>query len=383
MSAEPAGGLSLRLRQRAPIALDVTLRCRGGELLALSGPSGSGKTSVLRVIAGLQAVETGRIDCGAARWLDTGSGIALTARARRVGFVFQDYALFPHLDARRNLTLAMGHVPARERRSRADALLERVNMQGLGGRRPGQLSGGQRQRVALARALARDPDVLLLDEPFSAVDQQTRRRLFRELARLRASLDIPMVLVTHDLSEVQQLADTLSLIHRGTTLQAGPVDALVRRPASRVAARLLGHQNLFRAERLADDGTLARYRIGRATLRAPADAHAPGTAVTLLLPPATLLIDGLADARRSAPGSPRSAGRLDGHVAESVALGDELSLRLKLRDVEKSLRLRVPRHAATGIDLAPGAALGVTVLIEGVHAMADTDTDARERREAR
>ena len=370
--------LSVRLRQSAPVPLDVSLACRRGELLALSGPSGSGKTSVLRIVAGLQRVADGRIDCGPVRWLDTASGKAVPARTRRVGFVFQDYALFPHLDARRNLTLAMGHLPARERSARADALLERVNMQGLGERRPSALSGGQRQRVALARALARDPDVLLLDEPFSAVDQQTRRRLYRELARLRASLDIPMILVTHDLTEVQQLADSLSLMHRGATLQHGAVDAVVRRPANRLAARLLGHQNLFRARRLPDEGRFARYRVGETTLLAPADGLAPGRAATLLLSAATLLPDRLADGRRTADGGSRPAGRLNGHVAESVALGDELSLRLKLREVAKSLRLRVPRHAAAGVDLTPGTALGVTVLVAGVHAMEDAeDGDGR------
>ena len=288
--------------------------------------------------------------------------------------MFQDYALFPHLDARRNLTLAMGHLPARARGARAEALLERVNMHGLGARRPAELSGGQRQRVALARALARDPDVLLLDEPFSAVDQQTRRRLYRELARLRSTLEIPMILVTHDLSEVQQLADSLALIHRGTTLQSGAVDAVVRRPVNRVAARLLGHQNLFRARRLPDEAGLARYRVGEATLFAPPDEHPPGAAAALLLPPSTLLPDGLADPRREGSGSSRPVGRLDGHVAESVALGDELSLRLRLRDVAKALRFRVPRHAAASLDLSPGAPLGVSVLPGGVHAMPERET---------
>ena len=223
-------------------------------------------------------------------------------------------------------------------------------MHGLGDRLPGTLSGGQRQRVALARALARDPDVLLLDEPFSAVDQQTRRRLYRELARLRTTLDVPMILVTHDLSEVQQLADSLSLIHRGRTLQHGAVDEVVRRPASHVAARLLGHRNLFRATRLDERGALTRYRVGETVLHGPRDTRAPGSAVTLLVAPSALLVDGLdtladgeggASAERAVVG-----GRLDGRVAETIALGDELSLRIRLDRVAKSLRLRVPRRAA-------------------------------------
>src|SRR5690606_21568120 len=134
---------------------------------------------------------------------------------RRIGMVFQDYALFPHLSALDNVIVAMGHVPSELRRERAQAWLTQVRLEGLETRYPAQLSGGQRQRVAVARALAREPDILLLDEPFSAVDQVTRRRLQRELARLRESIHIPMVLVTHDLDEANALADRLCVLYGG------------------------------------------------------------------------------------------------------------------------------------------------------------------------
>lgn len=383
-------GLDVRLAQRGPIPLDIRLGCRRGELHALAGPSGSGKTSVLRVVAGLQAVSDGRVACGDSLWLDTAGGVRVPPRKRRVGLVFQHYALFPHLDVRRNLTLAMGHLPRRERGARADALLERVNMDGLGARRVTALSGGQRQRVALARALARDPDVLLLDEPFSAVDRETRRRLHRELARLRATLDIPMILVTHDLEEVQLLADTLSLVHHGTTLQDGPVETVMRHPFSRTAARLLGHQNLFRGEVLATNGRTTRYRIGNATLVGAAGSPAVGRAaglevgasVTLLVPPSAIRLTA-PDARRAGIDHAgddshrprRDAARLTddaplrARVGEVVALGDELSLRLRLDDVEKSLRLRVSRSRAASLDLSQGVRLDVHVTPDAVHVM--------------
>jgi len=374
VSDRAADTLAVRLEQRAPVPLDVTLRCGAGELLALIGPSGSGKTSVLRIIAGLQPIARGRVTVGDRVWLDSAHGPRLPARRRRVGLVFQHYALFPHVDVRTNLTLAMGHVRRRERAARADALLERVNMEGLGARRPPTLSGGQRQRVALARALARDPDVLLLDEPFSAVDQQTRRRLYRELARLRTSLDIPVLLVTHDLHEVQTLADSVAVIRRGTTLQSGAVDDVVRRPASGSVARLLGHQNLFRAHVLDTAGGITRYRVGDSVLAGPAGRREAGTPVTLLVPPSAIRLERTGAggvAREATIGTPaqddRPSTRLAARVGEVVALGDELSLRLRLEHVEKSLRLRVPRDADPG--LAPGAALHARVLADAVHVM--------------
>ncbi len=239
-----------RLQQAGPIPLDVALSCRPGELLALIGPSGSGKTTVLRSIAGLYRPQTGRVAVGGETWLDTQTGVDLPPQARSVGLVFQDYALFPHLSALDNVRLAMlrHEEPARSRL--AASLLARVHLEGLEARRPDQLSGGQRQRVALARALARDPKVLLLDEPFSAVDRMTREPLKEEIAALHRSLDIPMLLVTHDLEEAQALADRICVLHAGTTLQIGTPDEVRLRPKSALVARLMGQvQHLRRGGR--------------------------------------------------------------------------------------------------------------------------------------
>ena len=137
--------------------------------------------------------------CANQRWFDTATGICLSPQQRSVGLVFQDYALFPNLSVHGNVQAALGHLPKAQHASRINELLSLVNLSGLKHRRPQSLSGGQQQRVAIARALARDPAVLLLDEPFSAVDQVTRRKLREELAQLRGSLQIPVVLVTHDL----------------------------------------------------------------------------------------------------------------------------------------------------------------------------------------
>ena len=164
----------------------MALACRPGELLALVGPSGSGKTTVLRAIAGLYRPASGRIVAGGETWFDSDTGIMVSPQARAVGLVFQDYALFPHLSALDNVRLAMLRLPEPERAAGCRRCSRACISTGLEARTPDQLSGGQRQRVALARALARDPQVLLLDEPFSAVDRMTREPLKEELAACTA-----------------------------------------------------------------------------------------------------------------------------------------------------------------------------------------------------
>src|SRR4051812_38192679 len=168
--------------QLGDFSLDVELAVAPGECLALAGPSGAGKSSVLRVIAGLLAPRRGTVVCGERLWLDTERGIDLPPDARRCGYVFQDYALFPHLTAWQNVAYGLTRLPRRERRPRAVALLERVGGAARADERPRTLSGGERQRVAVARALAVEPAALLLDEPLSALDARTRAASGRELA---------------------------------------------------------------------------------------------------------------------------------------------------------------------------------------------------------
>ncbi|WP_439532729.1 ABC transporter ATP-binding protein [Polymorphobacter sp.] len=229
--ADPAG-LTVTIAQDGPIPLNLSLTCAPGELLALVGPSGAGKTSLLRAVAGLHRPAAGQIHCAGEPWFDSAIGIDRPPHRRRVGLVFQSYALFPHMTALANIEAALGDTPAAQRRDRAHALLALVHLAGLENRRPAELSGGQQQRVALARALARDPQVLLLDEPFSAVDRRTRRALREELASLRATLTIPILLVTHDLDEAAAMADTLAVLYHGRLLQQGPPAEVLATPAS-------------------------------------------------------------------------------------------------------------------------------------------------------
>ena len=247
-----SAGLAVNLRQAQPFALDVSFAAPSGRITALFGHSGSGKTTVLRAIAGLQRTAEARILCGDDVWCDTADRAWRPPHLRPVGFVFQDYGLFPHLTVREQLDLALGHRPAAERPPRIEALLELTRLQDLGHRRPAALSGGQQQRAAIARALARDPQVLLLDEPFAAVDWALRESLRRELVALQRSLALTVLLVTHDFEDVAKLASHLVVLERGRVAASGTVEDLTarnavpgidgwREPAVALDAHIQGH----------------------------------------------------------------------------------------------------------------------------------------------
>lgn len=251
--------LQVSLFNTTPMRLAAEFECAAGELVALVGPSGSGKTSVLRAIAGLLKSPqlTGRISVGDELWFNKGANtsVNLTPQERRVGLVFQNYALFPHLTAIKNIAINTINTTAMAKNASKisgfesfeafQALFERLGLAGLEHRLPSELSGGQQQRVALARALARHPKVLLLDEPFSAVDAPSRQTLYRELANLRHSVSTPMVLVTHDLQEARRLADRVVILDAGTTLQSGTPEQIFSRPRNARVAELVGIQNHF------------------------------------------------------------------------------------------------------------------------------------------
>jgi len=232
-------GLDVRVRGEQPFAFDAAFGCGTAEMLAIVGPSGSGKSTLLRCVAGLVTPRAGRIGCGGEVWFDAASGVDLPPHRRRVGFVFQSYALFPHRTALGNVAMALGHAPVAERDERARRLLAKMHLEGLEQRRPAELSGGEQQRVALARALAREPKAMLLDEPFAAVDRATRKALFRELASLRHELSLPIVLVTHDLDEAERLADQMCILDCGRVLQTGAPREIREHPASAQVAGLV------------------------------------------------------------------------------------------------------------------------------------------------
>jgi molybdate transport system ATP-binding protein len=363
-----ADGIRVSLRQARPIPLDVALDCDAGELLALVGPSGSGKSTILRTIAGIYSPREGSIAVDGQTWLDSARGVTLSPRERSTGFVFQNYALFPHLTAQENVMQAMGHIPAGERRERARRLLERTNLAGLEDRRPARLSGGQQQRVAVARALARDPKVLLLDEPFSAVDQITREKLHEELATLRRELNLPIILVTHALDEAVALADRMCILHRGTTLQTDEPAALIARPASPLIARLVGLKNIFEADVVAHDSAVPGTRIlwsGQLLDARHAPQFAPGTRVAWSIPPARIVLH-----RRDRPSRGERENPVSGRIVRCLRLGEMTAIALATVAGERTdLHFNVPTHVAQRNGIEPGAAASVSLLAEGIHLM--------------
>jgi sulfate transport system ATP-binding protein len=218
---------------------DVSLEVEGGSLTALLGPSGSGKSTLLRIVAGLEWPDTGEVI------LSGRDATALTPQKRNVGFVFQHYAAFKHMTVRDNVAfgLTVRKRPRAEIRERVDELLRLVQLQGFANRYPSQLSGGQRQRMALARALAPEPRVLLLDEPFGALDARVRAELREWLRRLHDEVRVTSVFVTHDQEEAMEIADQIAVINRGLLEQVGAPSELYDEPATEFVMRFVGDAN--------------------------------------------------------------------------------------------------------------------------------------------
>ena len=362
------GALHVKVRQQSPIPLDIEFACGARDLLAIVGPSGGGKSTCLRAIAGLVRPDSGKITCNGETWLDTEAGINVPTHRRRVGFVFQQYGLFPHLSARDNVEAAMSGTGKAARRAKSEELLDKVRLAGLEERRPHELSGGQQQRVAVARALAREPSVLLLDEPFSAVDEATRKRLQLEMLTLRKTLSIPVLLVTHHLEEASLLGGSMCLIHRGRSLQTGTTFDVLHRPASTQAARLVGESNIF-AGRIAEHRKSAKLTLvswAGGTLEVALNTDfAVGAKVKWLVPVSEIILH-----RRNRPSRGERENPVEGVIDECIEVGDMTRVSLRVEAEANPLRLLVPTHTARRNKLAVGEKARVSLLAAGIHLMA-------------
>lgn len=360
--------IHISLQQTETIPLKVELSCKAGELLTLVGPSGSGKTTILRAIAGLYRPQYGEIICQGEVWQNSAEQIFLETYQRHVGLVFQNYALFPHMTVVDNIQQALAHLAKPQRKGQALQLLKKVHLEGLEQRYPKNLSGGQQQRVAVARALARQPKVLLLDEPFSAVDQVTRRKLYRELLVLRESLAMPMILVTHDLEESSLLADRIALLHKGEILQMGSPDEVAAHPETALVARLMDQQNLFTAEVIRHDldrqKTLLRWHevILEASYQQQFQINEK---VCWTIQPANILLH-----RRGRPSNGDRENPQQGKIIEYIESNGLANMLVQLdKDLNINITVNVPLHVARRNELGLHEKIGISLLGEGIHLM--------------
>ena len=341
--------LEVMARATAPIPLDVSFRVEPGELLALVGHSGSGKSTILRTIAGLWQPSAACVTVNGTPWLDTSRGVVLPPHHRRVGMVFQSYALFPHMTAAANVMAAMGHMPKAERGPEAQRLLTLVNLGGLEQRRPAELSGGQQQRVAVARALARQPQALLLDEPFSAVDRATRETLYGEIAALRAHLNMPVVLVTHDMDEARMLADRMVVIEHGRMLSAGTAAEVMFDPAALRALGIREAGSAITARIAAQDADgLTRLETSAGPLWLPRIEATIGTVVRVRVLGHEVLLS------RTPPQGLSALNVLPATV-EEISQGEGPGALVRLRAGEDTILARITRRSVNSLELAPGA----------------------------
>jgi sulfate transport system ATP-binding protein len=330
----------VKIYQQQTVVDNVSLQVDTGELFVLLGASGSGKSTILRMIAGLTPMNSGQI------WLHGRDVSHLSPQKRDTGFVFQNYSLFKHMTVEQNIAFALNirHVSKQETRRRVAELLELIELQGFEKRLPWQLSGGQKQRVALARALAHQPSVLLLDEPFGALDVKIRTQLRRNLREIQKRLQVTTILVTHDQEEAFDVADRIGIIEAGKLLETGTPHQLYHRPQHIYTASFLGTANFLPAQRNSHF-----VAVGEVSLAAPANTeHLEGLPVMLMCRPEDIQVS---DHPEQLNGSFIGRGKVEG-IAFSGAY-DRVTIRLNAfpdRQIQVFLTPEHMRSLALQID---------------------------------
>jgi molybdate transport system ATP-binding protein len=330
------GGVTVRARAELPLG--------EGPVTVLFGPSGSGKSTALRALAGLDPEARGTIRLDGECWLDSARGLAVSPQRRRVGFLFQDYALFPHLSVAENVGYGLFALGRAARAEQVRRIADRLRIGDLLGRRPAELSGGQRQRVALARALAPSPRLLLLDEPLSSLDAPTREELRASLRHSLEASGIPAIVVTHDRVEALALGDRLLVMVDGEIRQVGPVREVFGAPADLSVARVVGTENVLPVRLAGRADGLATVRSGEVELVGVDPGGLDAEAFACIRAEEVVL--------EEAPGAPSSArNRLQGVVTGRSDEGPLVRVRL---DCGVPLVALVTRPSAESMGLVPG-----------------------------
>ena len=358
------------------IAIDVTLtlgrfrlapRLRAGPgITVLFGQSGAGKTLTLEAVAGLLTPDRGRIAIHDRPVFDAATGLNVPPYDRRLGYVVQNYALFPHLTVAQNVAYGVFDLPRAERERQVDDLLRTLSIHELSDRRPARISGGQAQRTALARALVRRPAALLLDEPFAALDEGVALTLRRELRRLVRDLNLPVLMVTHDLTEASHIGDRIAVMDAGRILQVGDRPDVLQRPHSARVARLLGIANVLDGEVAAtEDGLVVRSPIGALQTAQPLDA-ADGTVHIALRADQIILT------RPDRPSDDR-ANTLDVRIVDEADFGHSRTLYARVADAPAgsapTLEIQIAPHPYQVMGVATRRRWRVHIPPEAVHVM--------------
>jgi molybdate transport system ATP-binding protein len=341
----------------ASIAASLSLPADGFSVTALFGPSGAGKTTILRCLAGLERPDAGSIRFGGDTWFDSRTGVHRGPAERRLGFLSQDYALFPHLTVEANVGYGLARRARSEREARVRAVLERFDLEIVAGRRPGRISGGEQQRTALARALVTEPRLLLLDEPLSALDAPLRERLRPELRRLLSGFSAPVLLVTHDRLDAIALADRVLIVDAGEIRQAGSVDEVFNRPADARVAGIVGVETVREGRILWFEGGLATVEVGRAMLTALVPPETRRDVIVCIRAEDVVL-------ERGAPEATSVRNCLPARVEAVVPVGPTVRV---LLDVGFPLTALVTRAASDELWLQVGDELTALVKAPAVH----------------
>ena len=341
-----------------------------GSILVLFGPSGAGKTTVLRAVAGLFRPDRGRIAFGNAVWLDSNANRSLRPQDRRVGYITQDTLLFPHLTVQANIEYGLGAVAPADRRRRTRSLVDLAQLGGLEARHPKQLSGGQAQRVALARALAPRPPLVLLDEPFAALDAATRRSLRGDVRRLLRDVGTAAVLVTHDRLEAMAMGDDLAVMVDGRVRQVGAMADVFRRPADSAVARSLGVETILPARVEANEEGLVTLRLQHAVLTALAEhACAAGDHVFACIRAEDVVIERVASGH--GPATPERSAR--NHLAGTVVgIEPEGAVDRVTIDCGFELVAAITRQSREALALAPGTPVAAAIKATAIHIVPKT-----------
>lgn len=357
MAAEIALNFQKTFVGRASITAQLRCALDPPSVTILFGPSGSGKTTILRCLAGLEQPEEGTISVGEELWFDAANRVTVPPQARRLGYMAQDYALFPNYTVEGNIAYGLTGLSAQEKKARVDEVLHLLQIESMAQQNPTQLSGGQQQRVALARAIARRPRLLLLDEPLSALDTPMRARLCKDLRTLLTQLAIPSVVVTHDWTEALVLGDHMAVIDNGRMLQTGTPQDVFSRPINAEVAHVVGIETVVQGTITEVRDELATVQIGTVTVTALASPHfGPDVFVCLRAEDVTLELTGSADTS--------ARNHLKGTVQTIISLGALVQVTL---DCGFLLTALITQSALRELNLHLGSAIRAAFKAGAVH----------------